>query len=129
MNSIKEKVVDNLTAFMNRKVYVSRRDVKDAVERFTHTISIVSIFFFFGAGLYYYNESIARNIVQYEMDIKLIDLDIKRDNSMRLYYDEKVAQGDVLTPADHSHLKRIRQRLERNYARIEILNENLDQLR
>lgn len=129
MSVLKEKFIDALTAFMNRKVYISRRDVKDLIERFIHTISIVSIFFFVGAGLYYYNESVAKHIIQYEMDIKLIDLDIKRDNSMRLYYDEKVAQGDVLTPADHSHLKRIRQRLERNYARIEILNENLDKLR
>lgn len=129
MSVLKDKFIDAVTAFMNRKVYVSRRDVKDLIERFTHTISIVSIFFFVGAGLYYYNESVARNVIQYEMDIKLIDLDIKRDNSMRLYYDEKVAQGDVLTPADHSHLNRIRQRLERNYARIEILNENLDKLK
>lgn len=129
MSVLKDKFIDAVTAFMNRKVYVSRRDVKNLIERFTHTISIVSIFFFVGAGLYYYNESIARNVIQYEMDIKLIDLDIKRDNSMRLYYDEKVAQGDVLTPADHSHLDRIRQRLERNYARIEILNENLEKLR
>lgn len=129
MSVLKDKFIDAVTAFMNRKVYVSRRDVKDLIERFTHTISIVSIFFFVGAGLYYYNESVARNVIEYEMDIKLIDLDIKRDNSMRLYYDEKVAQGDVLTPADHSHLDRIRQRLERNYARIEILNENLEKLR
>lgn len=129
MSSIKDNIIDSVTAFVNRKVYVSRRDVKEILGRITYTTVIAGLFFFLGAGIYLHDRAESADIISYEMDIKLIDLDLKRDNSWRLYYDDKVKEGYVLTPADHAHLERINERLERNYTRIKILNENLGKLK
>lgn len=127
-NSLKEKIVDYIAIKSIKKVYISRKDIKDFVDKFFVSITVCVLFFGLAGGLYYFNETRAKITIKYEMELKLVDLDIKRDNSMRLYYDDKVAEGYTLTEADKKHLKRINERLERNYQRVVILKHNIKSL-
>lgn len=127
-NSLKEKIVDYIAIKSIKKVYISRKDIKDFVDKFFVSITVCVLFFALAGGLYYFNETRAKITIKYEMELKLVDLDIKRDNSMRLYYDDKVAEGYTLTEADKKHLKRINERLERNYQRVVILKHNIKNL-
>lgn len=122
-------MLDPINDRLSKFLYMSRRDVKTFVDRFIIIVFFSSIAYMIITAFYWLDDRTTDAMVRYEMELQLTDVNIRRDNSLRIYYDEKLKEEGKLTEYDKRHLQRIQDRLDRNYEKITILNEKLAELR
>jgi len=97
-------------------------ETKTLIEIVAVALSIIGSCF---AGFLWIDARHAHISDRYELELQLMDYDIKRDNSARVYYENKLDDGETLSPADKERLRSLERGLEEKYSRQRLLQEKL----
>lgn len=76
-------------------------------------------------AFFWLDERHAQNSVKYELELEMLEYDIKRDNTARVYYENKLDEQGELSKTDARRLQNLEKGLEVKYDQQEMLQEKL----